>query len=206
MANDVGLLCRLPKSLVKERKQEMWAGRPRYGQSAVYVVTLDIGSLRSRGLDLEQAVSCKMVSSECQCGPPLLLSMTSRMQRAQLQLQPKIFNALGVAEVAICLVVMDHSVMSKDSWRLVGYMLVGVRQKKGGPETFLASAAQLIAELTSWEDRLAMEAPPSPASELVREAKGEMLRLITEQLSKPGSSQSLAFFKGELQKASGSKV
>ena len=41
------------------------------------------------------------VSSEYQCGPPVLLSMTSRVQRAQLQLRPTVFNALGLAEVAV---------------------------------------------------------------------------------------------------------
>ena len=58
----ISLLCRLPKALVKEQIHEVWAGRPRYSQSAVYVVTLDVGSLRSKCLHLEQAVFHKMAS------------------------------------------------------------------------------------------------------------------------------------------------
>ncbi|CAE7570071.1 unnamed protein product [Symbiodinium microadriaticum] len=200
----VALLCRLPRSLVKDKKQEIWAGRPRYRQCAAYVVTIDVGSVRNRGLKLEQAVSCKMVSSECQCGPLLPLSITSRIQRVQLQLEPKIFNVFGLAEVAVCLVMMDHSIIGQDGWRMLGYTLVTVRQRRGA-EALLASAARLVIELGSWEEQLPL-AHASSARELVHEAKDDVMRLITGELSKPGfSDHELSFFKGELRRLSGSK-
>ena len=161
----VALLCRLPRSIVKEQKREVWAGRPRYGKSAAYVVTVDVASLRNRGLKLEHAVLSKTVSGECQCGPPLVLSMTSRTQKAQLQLRPKVFNVFGLAEVAVCLVFVDHSIISQDCWRLLGYMSVTVRQQRG-VEAFLASAARLVAELGTWQDQLPV-AHASSAHELV---------------------------------------
>ncbi|CAE7235119.1 unnamed protein product [Symbiodinium natans] len=199
----VALLCRLPRSIVKEQKREVWAGRPRYGKSAAYVVTVDVASLRNRGLKLEHAVLSKTVSGECQCGPPLVLSMTSRTQKAQLQLRPKVFNVFGLAEVAVCLVFVDHSIISQDCWRLLGYMSVTVRQQRG-VEAFLASAARLVAELGTWQDQLPV-AHASSAHELVREAREDILRMVTEELSKPSFDRELPFFEGEL-KQSGSKA
>jgi len=201
----VALFCRLPRSEVRDKKQEIWAGRPRYGQCAAYVVSIDVGSVRNRGLKLEQAVSSKVVSSECQCGPMLPLSITSRIQRVQLQLEPKIFNVFGLAEVAVCLVMMDHSIIGQDGWRMLGYTLVTVRQRRGA-EALLASAARLVVELGSWEEQLPV-AHASSARELVHEAKDDVMRLITEELSKPGfSDHELSFFKGELGRLSGSKA
>eukprot|EP00913_Durusdinium_trenchii_P016468 g15479.t2 len=104
--------------------QENWMGRKRFEQCAGYLVQVDVGLLRQEHLRPEETLPNKQISSDYKCGPPRRISLHNKEQLVKLQLRPKVFNFLGLGEVAVCLVVMDHSKMSHQHWTLVNYSLI----------------------------------------------------------------------------------
>ncbi|CAK9099416.1 unnamed protein product [Durusdinium trenchii] len=126
----IQVCCRFPTSLMKTIKEENWMGRKRFEQCAGYLVQVDVGLLRQEHLRPEETLPNKQISSDYKCGPPRRISLHNKEQLVKLQLRPKVFNFLGLGEVAVCLVVMDHSKMSHQHWTLVNYSLITVMAEK----------------------------------------------------------------------------
>jgi len=126
---------RFPSNITKMLQEETWMGRKRYEQSAGYLVQVDVGLLRQQKLRPEETLPKKQISNDFRCGFPRRVQLTSKEQLVKTQLHPKHFNIFGVAEVAVCLVVMDHSKMAHQHWTLVSYSMVSVLAEVEEKET-----------------------------------------------------------------------
>lgn len=126
-ASDPLQVCfRFPSSIMKTIKEETWMGRKRYGKTAGYLVQVDVGLIRQQKLRPEETLPNKQISCDFRCGAPQRVQLSSKEQLVKIQLHPKFFNVFGLAEVAVCLVVMDYSRMSHQYWTLVSYSMVSV--------------------------------------------------------------------------------
>eukprot|EP00435_Cladocopium_sp_Y103_P012380 s1532_g3.t1 len=130
-ASDPVQVCfRFPSSIMKTIKEETWMGRKRYEKTAGYLVQVDVGLIRQQKLRPEETLPNKQISCDFRCGVPRRVQLSSKEQLVKLQLHPKFFNIFGLAEVAVCLVVMDYSKMSHQYWTLVSYSMVRRRKMR----------------------------------------------------------------------------